>query len=135
MSSDATRRLQQTFIGCLCCTSVRLSVCPDSLTYFGDLLRRTAPKFGTHVRIDTITLHLVLTHPTQGGLGGYLLLKNLSQRTAPKFGKHVRIHTLTFNCFVYPPHPRGFRGLSCLARLALARERTPSLYTSEFNRM
>ena len=46
-----------------------------SLNYFGDLLRRTAPKFGTHVRIDTLTLKQMLTHPTPGGIRGYILLK------------------------------------------------------------
>ena len=49
------------------------------------------------------------------------------RRTAPKFGTHVRIDTLTLNKKFDPPHPRGFRGLNCLARLALARERTPSV--------
>ena len=34
--------------------------------------RRTAPKFGTHVRIDTLTIKK-LTHPTPGGIGGYRL--------------------------------------------------------------
>ena len=70
------------------------------------LLRRTAPKFGTHVRIDTLTLKTItnLTHPTPGGLGGYLLLKNLSRRTAPKFGTHVRIDTLTLKNKIAPPH-------------------------------
>ena len=28
---------------------------------------RNAPKFGTHVRIDNLTLNIVLTHPTPGG--------------------------------------------------------------------
>ena len=53
----------------------QLMLCVASL--FGDLLRRTAPKFRTHVRIDTVTLKKIknLTHPTPGGLGGYLLLK------------------------------------------------------------
>ena len=29
--------------------------------------RRNAPKFCTHVRIDTLTLKKMLTHPTLGG--------------------------------------------------------------------
>ena len=44
-------------VSCVCddvCLWVGVSCA--SLTYFGDLLRRTAPKFGTHVRIDTLTL-------------------------------------------------------------------------------
>ena len=61
-----------------------------SLTYLGDLLRRTAPKFGTHVRIDTLTLKK-LTHPTSGGFRGLSIVQNLSRRTAPKFATHVRI--------------------------------------------
>ena len=54
--------------------------------------RRTAPKFGSHVRIDTLNL----THPTPEGFRGLSIVKNLSRRTAPKFGTHVRIDTLTF---------------------------------------
>ena len=47
------------------------------LSIVKNLSRRTAPKFGTHVQIDTLTLKKKLTHPTppQGSLGGYLLLK------------------------------------------------------------
>ena len=53
--------------------------------------RRTAPKFCTHVRIDTLTLNLFDSpHPR-----GLSIVKNLSRRTAPKFGTHVRIDTLT----------------------------------------
>ena len=39
-----------------------------SLTYFGDLLRRTAPKFGTHVRIDTLTLKQKFDPPHPRGV-------------------------------------------------------------------
>ena len=39
---------------------------------------------------------------------------------------HVRIDTLTLKQKLTHPTPGGFRGLNCLARLALARERTPS---------
>ena len=44
---------------------------------------------------------------------------------------HDRPRTTDHGCHIclrkrYPPHPGGFRGLNCLARLALARERTPS---------
>ena len=132
--------------------------------------RRTAPKFGTHVRIDTLTLKKNLTHPTPGGFRGLYIVKknsrwiapkfgthvridtltlkkkkkfdpphprgfrglyivkNLSRRRAPKFGTHVRIDTLTLKKkYLTHPTPGGFRGLNCLARLALARERTPSV--------
>ena len=57
--------------------------------------RRTAPKFGTHVRIDTLTLKQNLTNPTPRGYRGLYIVKNLSRRIAPKFGTHVRIDTLT----------------------------------------
>ena len=45
---------------------------------------------------------------------------------------HARPRTTDHGCHIclrkrYPPHPPGFRGLNCLARLALARERTPGL--------
>ena len=94
------------FVGCLMmCVGVSYA----SLTYFGDLLRRTAPKFGTHVRIDTITLKMLLTHPTLGGLGGYLLLKNHSRRVTPKFGTHVRIKSLTLKKN-WPTPPQGGLG-------------------------
>ena len=76
--------------------------------------RRTAPKFGTHVRIDTLTLKKKLTHPTSGGFRGLSIVKNLSRRTAPKFGTHVRIDTLTLKKIknLIHPTPGGFRGLS-----------------------
>ena len=35
-----------------------------------NLSRRIPPKFGTHVRIDTLTLKKKLTHPTPGGFRG-----------------------------------------------------------------
>ena len=57
--------------------------------------RRSAPKFGKHVRIDTLALKQFLTHPTPGGFRGLSIVKNLSRRTGPKFGTHVRIDTLT----------------------------------------
>ena len=141
---------------------------------FGDLLRRTAPKFGTHVRIDTLTLKQNLTHPTRGGFRGLSIVKKNSRRTAPKFGTHVRIDTLALTNLTQPtpggfrglsivknlsrrtahkfgthvridtltlkklkilthPTPGGFRRLNCLARLALARERTPSISKLEIH--
>ena len=33
--------------------------------------RRNEPEFGTHVRIDTLTLKKKKMDPPQGGLGGY----------------------------------------------------------------
>ena len=97
-----------------------------SLTYFGTRPSDRA-QIGTHVWIDTLTLKKKnLTHPTPGGFRGIYIVKNLSRRTAPKFGTHVRIDTLTLKKLTHPT-PGGFRGLNCLARLALARERTPSI--------
>ena len=57
--------------------------------------RRTAPKFGTHVRIDTLTLKKIFDPPHPGGFRGISIVTNLSRRTTPKFGTHVRIDTLT----------------------------------------
>ena len=97
------------FVGCVMmfvCGWVGVSYA--SLTYFGDLLRRTAPKLGTHVRIDTLTLEFFLIHPTPGGFRGLSIVKNLSRLTAPKFGTHVRIDTLTLKTnLTHPPPPRG----------------------------
>ena len=73
-----------------------------------DLLRRTVPKFGMHVRIDTLTLKTIFTHPTPGGFRGLSIVKNLLRRTAAKFGTHVRIDTHTLKIKkIDPPHPRG----------------------------
>ena len=74
-----------------------------------------------------------LTHPTRGGFRGLSIVKNLSRRTTPKFGTHVRIDTLTLKKlnFLTHPTPGVFRRLNCLARLALARERTPSIIKQE----
>ena len=95
--------------------------------------RRTAPKFSTHVRIETrMALPKKNGPPTLGGFRGLSIVWRLylwddvclwvddgfwdvcgfirpNRRTAPKFGTHVRIDTLTLNLF-YLPHPRGFRG-------------------------
>ena len=95
-----------------------------------NLSRRIAPKFGTHVRIDTLTLTFFLTHPTPGGFRGlYIVKKSFATDRAQIWHacadrySHLKkyIKKLTH------PTPGGFRGLDCLARLALARERTPSM--------
>ena len=49
--------------------------------------RRTALKFGTHVRIDTLTLKKKLTHPTPGGLGGYILLQIFRDGSRPNLAR------------------------------------------------
>ena len=80
--------------------------------------RRTEPKFGSHVRIDTPTLNFFLTHPTPGGgFRGLYIVKNLSRRIASKFGTHVRIDTLTLKKKLTHPTPRGFRGLYIVKNL------------------
>ena len=88
---------------------------------------RTAPKFGTHVRMDSLTLKKMDPPPPQGGLGGYLLLTNLSRRNAPKLCTHVRIYSLTSKKNVTHPHPRGFRGLSIVKNIS--RRNAPKLCT------
>ena len=72
-----------------------------------NLSRRIASKFGTHVRIDTLTLKKIkmLTHPTPGGFRGLYIVKTLSRRIAPKFGTHVRIDTLTLKKIKMLTHP------------------------------
>ena len=82
--------------------------------------RRTAPKFGTHVRIDTLTLKKNLTHPTPGGFRGLYIVKKKLRRIAPKFGTHVRIDTLTLKkiTFLTHPTPGGFRGLYIVKNLS-----------------
>ena len=65
--------------------------------------RRIAPKFGTHVRIDTLTLkkNFFFDPPHPRGFRGLYNVKNLSRRIAPKFGTHVRIDTLTLNKIIF----------------------------------
>ena len=98
-----------------------------SLTYFG-----TRPSHRAQIWLACANRYShpkkKLTHPTPGGFRGLYIVKNLSRRIAPKFGTHVRIDTLTLKQIkkLTHPTPGGFRGLNCLARLALARERTPS---------
>ena len=48
--------------------------------------RRSAPKFGKHVRIDTLTLNKFFD-PPQGGLGGYLLLKIFRDGPGPNLAR------------------------------------------------
>ena len=50
----------------------------------------------------------------------------------PRTHDRARPRSTAHGCHIclrkrYPPHPRGVRGLNSLARLALARERTPSV--------
>ena len=68
---------------------------------------RTAPKFGTHVRIDSLTLKKIGPTPTPGEFRGLSIVKNLSRPNAPKFCTHVRIYSLTSKKNVTHPHPRG----------------------------
>ena len=76
--------------------------------------RRTAPKLGMHVRIDTLNLKKI--DPPHHGGG----LKNLSRRIVPKFGTHVRIDTLTLKKITMLTHPTpgGIRGLYIVKNLS-----------------
>ena len=81
------------------------------------------------MRIDTLTLKKF--DPPQGGVGGYLLLKIFRDGPRPNLASMCG-YILSPKKKFDPPHPRGFRGLNCLARLALARERMPSLIQNPF---
>ena len=74
-----------------------------------NLSRRTAPKFGTHVRIDTLTL-IFFYPPHAGGVRGLSIVEHLSRQTAPKFGTHVRIDTLTLKKIWPTPSQGGLGG-------------------------
>ena len=78
---------------------------------------RTAPKFGTHVRIVSLTLKKI-DPPHPGGFRGLYIVKNLSRRIPPKFGTHVRIDTLTLKKKLTHPTPGGFRGLYIVKNLS-----------------
>ena len=84
---------------------------------------RTAPKFGTHVRIVSLTLKKKFDPPHPGGwLCGWqlytfhLLISGHDRRTEPKFGSHVRIDTPTLKK-IDPPRG-GFRGLYIVKNLS-----------------
>ena len=79
------------------------------LSIVKNLSRWTTPKFGTHVRIDTLTLNKIWPTKPQGGFRGLSIVKNLSRRTAPKFGTHVQIDTLTLKKN-WPTPPQGGLG-------------------------
>ena len=89
---------------------------------------RTAPKFGTHVRIDTLTLKKNWPTTSHGGLGGFLLLKNLSRRTAPKFGMQVRIdhHHHQLPCLLQAEAIMTFHLLRSLASTIISAVLLPS---------
>ena len=90
------------------------------LSIVNNISPRTAPKFGTHVRIDTLTLKKIkmLTHHTPGGFRGLPIVKNLSRRTAPKFGTHARIDTLTLKIVLPTPPQGGLGGYILLKNLS-----------------
>ena len=52
-----------------------------------NLSRRTAPKFGTHVRIKTLTLKQIWPTPPKGCLGGYLLLQIFRDGPRPNLAR------------------------------------------------
>ena len=84
------------------------------LSIVKNLSRRTAPKFDTHVRIDTLTLHF-FAHPTPGSLGGNLLLKI--------FRDNFDLSTALFHVSMYRQCARkvGTRANSALIRYYLPR--------------
>ena len=57
------------------------------LSIVKNLSRRTVPKFGTHVRIDTLTLKKIDPPHPGGGLGGYLLLKIFRDGPCPNLAR------------------------------------------------
>ena len=86
---------------------------------------RTAPKFGTHVRIVSLTLKKIDPPHPGGWLCGWqlytfhLLISGHDRRTEPKFGSHVRIDTPTLNKKLTHPTPGGgFRGLYIVKNLS-----------------
>ena len=64
--------------------------------------RRSAPKFGKHVRIDTLTLKKKLTHSTPGGFRGL----SIGDDVATMFvgGNCIRF-TYLFRDTTVGPHP------------------------------
>ena len=79
---------------------------------------RTAPKFGTHVWIVSLTLKKKKFDPPHPGgwLCGWqlytfhLLISGHDRRTEPKFGSHVRIDTPTLKKKLTHPTPGGGLG-------------------------
>ena len=51
--------------------------------------RWTAPKFGTHVRIKTLTLKKFDPPHPRGGLGGYLLLNIFRDGPRPNLARYI----------------------------------------------
>ena len=82
--------------------------------------RRTAPKFGTHVRIDTLTLKKNLTHPTPGGFRGLSIVKKsfATDRAQIWHACADRYSHLKQKKNVTHPTPGGFRGLSIVKKLS-----------------
>ena len=81
--------------------SVQLSIIKVKRAFFRHD-RRTAPKFGTHVWIDTLTLKK-LTHPTPGGCRGLSIVKNLSRQMwsfLPVMSRHWFIARWSFRKIV-----------------------------------
>ena len=86
---------------------------------------RTVPKFGTHVRIVSLTLKKKFAPPWGGWLCGWqlytfhLLISGHDRRTESKFGSHVRIDTPTLKKKLTHPTPGGgFRGLYIVKNLS-----------------
>ena len=81
--------------------------------------RRTAPKFGTHVRIDTLTLKKKFDPPHPGGgIGGYIVKKSFAtDRTQIWHACADRYSHLKKKKFDTPPQG-GYRGLYIVKNLS-----------------
>ena len=112
-----------------------VGVCDDVCLFVGGCQLRLTYLFRRPVTLDRAQIwhacadrysHLnkkLHTRP-QGGLGCYLLIKNLSRRTAPKFGTHVRIDILIFKKKkLTHPTPVGFRGGLSIVKTSFAMDR------------
>ena len=80
--------------------------------------RRTAPKFGTHVRIDTLTLKQNLTHPTPGWFRGLSIVKKYFATDRAKMWHACADRYSHLNKKLTHPTPGGFRGLSIVKNLS-----------------
>ena len=80
--------------------------------------RRTAPKFGTHVRIDTLTLKKKVDPPHPGGgLGGYISLTIFRDGSRPNLAACADRYSHHKKKLTHPT-PRGFRGLYIVKNLS-----------------
>ena len=97
---------------------VCLFVCLWDVGGFFRTDRRIAPKFGTHVWIDTLTLKTNLTHPTPGWFRGLSIVKKSFAMDRAQI-RHACADRYSHLKFVLTqPTPGGFRGLSIVKNLS-----------------